>query len=66
MVFWYSPTEVLVDHFFHFAHFNYAVATYEKQYPPVEVAIVKYSLANGILDEYHQFIEPGNRSHISF
>ncbi len=52
---------MLVTHFFHLAHFNYAVATDEQEFPPCEVAIVKYSLANGIVEEYHQFVNPGNR-----
>lgn len=50
---------------FHFANFNYAVVTDEKESPPCEVAIVKFSLANGISHDYHEIINPGgsNRRH---
>jgi len=48
----------LDSHAFHFVHFNYAVQTAEKEWPPCEVAVVKFSLINGISDYYHEFIDP--------
>lgn len=52
----------LLTHSFHFAHFNYAVGTDEKEWPPCELAIVKYSLAEGIAGTYHEFVDPGNKT----
>lgn len=52
----------LESHDFHLAHFNYAVKTDEGEYPPCEVAIVKYSLLNGIAGHYHDFVDPGRFS----
>jgi len=49
----------LESHVFHFAHFNFAVQTTEKEWPPCEVAVVKFSLLNGISGHYHEFIDPG-------
>ena len=49
----------LESHFFHFLHFNYAVQTAEKEWPPCEVGVVKFSLLSGITDHYHEFIDPG-------
>lgn len=49
----------LEGHDFHLAHFNYAVETDEGEFPPCEVAVVKFSLLNGISKHYHQFIDPG-------
>ena len=37
----------LDSHVFHFVHFNYAVLTAVKEWPPCEVAVVKFSLING-------------------
>lgn len=48
----------LESHVFHFAHFNFAVQTTEKEWPPCEVAVVKFSLLNGISGHYHEFIDP--------
>jgi len=48
----------LESHFFHFLHFNYAVQTAEKEWPPCEVGVVKFSLLSGITDHYHEFIDP--------
>lgn len=49
----------LENHYFYLAHFNIAVATSEGEYPPCEIAIVKFSLLDGIAKCYHDFVEPG-------
>ncbi|XP_046647608.1 protein maelstrom homolog isoform X1 [Daphnia pulicaria] len=49
----------LVNHYFHLAHFNIAVSTDEGEYPPCEMAIVKFSLADGIASCIHEFVNPG-------
>ena len=50
---------VLTAQTFHFGHFNYAVATEEQEYPPCELAIVKYSLLRGIEERCHEYVDPG-------
>ena len=52
----------LLTQYFYFAHFNYAVATDEKEYPPCEFAIIKYSLTDGIAGCLHDFVDPGIRN----
>ena len=49
----------IIDQNFHFVHFNYAVETEEKETPPCEVGVIKYSLLRGIIEHYHEFINPG-------
>lgn len=38
---------------------NVMVKTIEKRYYPMEIALAKYSLAEGVLSHYHQFTDPG-------
>ena len=60
--YWNKPNfflTVLPGQYFYIAFFNYAVETEEKEYPPCELGLVKYSLTSGIDDFYHEFIEPG-------
>ena len=53
----------LVNHSFYFAHFNLMVEsgpTGKNQFClPCELAVLKYSLAQGICEVYHEFVDPG-------
>ena len=52
-------TPGLESHYFHLAHFNIAVSTDEGEHPPCEMAIVKFSLLDGIAKSIHEFVNPG-------
>ena len=64
LIFFSFKTE-LVTHHFYFAHFNYAVATDKKEYPPCELAVVKYSLSGGIVQHLHEFVDPGTKKNLT-
>lgn len=54
----------LENQYFHLAHFNIAVATDEGEYPPCELAIVKFSLLDGIAGTIHEFVDPGKYNNL--
>lgn len=59
LVSYFHSQGTLENNYFHLAHFNIAVATDEGEYPPCELAIVKFSLLNGITSTIHEFVDPG-------
>ncbi|EFX62966.1 hypothetical protein DAPPUDRAFT_336128, partial [Daphnia pulex] len=59
MISYFATQGTLENHYFYLAHFNIAVTTSEGEYPPCEIAIVKFSLLDGIAKCYHDFVEPG-------
>lgn len=38
---------------------DYFCKTSDGQYPPAEVAVMKFSFENAILKQYHTFVDPG-------
>lgn len=47
---------------FQFVAFEYMTEVTIGEFIPLEVGVVEWSMAGGILREYHSFIDPGKRS----
>ncbi|XP_058814867.1 protein maelstrom homolog [Topomyia yanbarensis] len=44
----------------HLIAFNYFCKTNKQDYVPAEMAIISYSLGQGVMDKLHEFVNPGN------
>jgi len=55
----WPPGNQLTKEIFYIIHAEYFVETQEGAVLPCEVSVVKMSLAGGIVDVYHTFIDPG-------
>ena len=55
---WPSGNDLIHEHFY-LVHAEYFVLSQEGEYWPCEISAVKMSLKDGVMAEYHTFIDPG-------
>ena len=56
---YWPPGNALIKERFYLVHAEYFVVTQEGAYSPCEISAVRFSMDEGIIAEYHTFIDPG-------